>query len=356
MSWQGIAGHDRVVEQFRRCLARGRLASSFLFVGPPGVGKRSFALRFAQALLCDTVPEAELAPCGQCPSCLQVRSGNHPDVDVVSKPLDRAFIPVDAFIGPKERRMREGLCHNLGLKPSQGRRRIAIIDDADWMNVEGANCLLKTLEEPPPRSVMILIGTSPEKQLPTIRSRCQLIRFDPLDAETLSQLLIEQGIASDSETASSLARLAGGSLSQAIELADPAVIQFREALLRKLSTVAWDSVALAAEVNQFVESAGKEAPPRRARVRIAMAFAGDFYRALARRLAGNELADDETLQQAAAQAAGRWPGTAETAAACFDRCQNARQDIERMANPNLVIDCWADELRQLAGTGYLPVG
>ncbi len=353
MNWQGIAGHDRVVDQFRRVLARGRLASSFLFVGPPGIGKRTFALRFAQALLCENSSEAELNPCGRCPACLQVISGNHPDVDVVSKPADRTFIPIELFIGPKEKRMREGLCHNLGLKPTQGRRRFAIIDDADWLNVEGANCLLKTLEEPPPRSVMILIGTSAEKQLPTIRSRCQLIRFAPLDLETTANLLLEQEVVADRGAAEELARLANGSLSQAAELADPAILEFRGHLIARLALVAWDSVALAAEVNTFVEQAGKEAPPRRARVRLAMGFASDFYRALARQLAGNEIGDDAALQHAAATAAKLWPGSAETAVACFDRCLNARNDVERMGMPNLVIDCWADELRRLAKTGYL---
>ena len=212
MSWQGIEGHDEVVEQFRRAIARGRFASSFLFVGPPGVGKRMFAMKLAQALLCENAPEAELNPCGHCPACLQVASGSHPDVDVVSKPADRAYIPIESFIGPKERRMREGLCHNIGLKPTSGRRRIAIIDDADWLNVEGANSLLKTLEEPPPRSVLILIGTSLDRQLPTIRSRCQVIRFAPLAVETAAHLLVEQQVVADLDAARELAQLAGGSL------------------------------------------------------------------------------------------------------------------------------------------------
>ena len=76
--------------------------------------------------------------------------------------------------------MREGLCHDIALKPFRGGRKIAIIDDADYLNQEGANCLLKTLEEPPEKSVIILIGTSQQRQLPTIRSRCQIVRFAPL--------------------------------------------------------------------------------------------------------------------------------------------------------------------------------
>lgn len=353
MSWQGIEGHDAIVEQFRRAISRGRLASSFLFVGPPGIGKRKFAMKLAQALLCENVPEAELNPCGQCPACLQVASGSHPDVDVVAKPADRAYIPIESFIGPKERRMREGLCHNIGLKPVSGRRRVAIIDDADWLNVEGANCLLKTLEEPPPRSVLILIGTSLDRQLPTIRSRCQVVRFAPLDTETAANLLVEQQVVADLDAARELASLAGGSLSAAAELADEALRAFRRQLLAKLAMVEWDSVALAAEVNQFIEKAGKEAPARRARGRLVLGFAAEFYRNVARALAGLSPEGDAAMHDAAAKAAQKWPGTAETAAACFDRCVDARQEIDRMAMVNFVIDCWADEILRLAPTGYV---
>ncbi len=183
-----------MVEQFRRALARGRLASSFLFAGPEGIGKRTFALKLAQAMLCTTRPEETLDPCGTCPSCVQVAAGTHPDLHLVGKPEDKSFIPLELLIGDREHRRREGLCHNIGLKPYLGGRKIAMIDDADYLNAEGANSLLKTLEEPPPRSVLILIGTSPAKQLPTIRSRCQLIRFRPLPIQDGRRVVGVEGV------------------------------------------------------------------------------------------------------------------------------------------------------------------
>src|SRR6476469_3932446 len=201
MTWQNIRGHDRVVEKFRRALARGRLASTFLFVGPSGIGKRTFALALAKGLLCERVPEARLEPCGECPSCLQVASLNHPDVEVISKPADKAFIPLELLIGDAEHRMRAGLCYNIALKPYSGRRKISILDDADYLNKEGANCLLKTLEEPPPQSVLILIGTSEQRQLPTIRSRCQIVRFSPLTETDIAELLVSTGACSDPDRA-----------------------------------------------------------------------------------------------------------------------------------------------------------
>src|SRR5437763_1729385 len=105
MSWQSIRGHDAVVENFRRALARGRLASTFLFVGPAGIGKKAFALKLAQGLLCERVSEERLEPCGECASCRQVLSRSHPDVESLAKPADKAFIPVELLIGDADHRM-----------------------------------------------------------------------------------------------------------------------------------------------------------------------------------------------------------------------------------------------------------
>ena len=259
-AWNGLVGQDEVVEQFRRAVARGRLASSFLFAGPPGIGKRTFALKLAQALLCQNHPETDLDPCLHCPSCTQVDAGTHPDVEFVAKPDDKSFLPLELLLGDKEHRRREGLLHQIGLKPFMGGRKIAIIDDADFLNAEGANALLKTLEEPPPRSVLILIGTSPAKQLPTIRSRCQLIRFKPLDEEIVAGLLLEKGMAADAAEAKRLAHYSDGSLQRAVQLSDPDLWTFRGTLYQRLAEGAFDNVAFAPAVAQFVDAAGKEAP------------------------------------------------------------------------------------------------
>src|SRR5215471_14678268 len=101
-----IRGHQQIADRFRRALARGRLASTFLFVGPPGIGKRTFALTLAQGLLCERVPEERLDPCGECPSCRQVKALTHPDVELVTRPPDKNFIPLELLIGDAEHRMR----------------------------------------------------------------------------------------------------------------------------------------------------------------------------------------------------------------------------------------------------------
>lgn len=213
--WQGIAGHDEIAERFRRGLERGRMASTFLFVGPPGVGKRTFALKLAQSLLCQTRSAAALDPCGVCACCVQVAAGVHPDLLLISKPADKSFIPLSCFLGDDQHRMRAGLCHDIALKPFMGGRKIALIDDADYLNEEGANALLKTLEEPPPRSLLILLGTSADKQLPTIRSRSQIISFRPLPEPLIAQLLVSQGLVADPAEAARLAAFSEGSLERA---------------------------------------------------------------------------------------------------------------------------------------------
>ena len=190
--WQGILGHDAVAQRFRATLRRGRLASTYLFVGPSGIGKKKFAMMLAKALLCSEAGEDPLEPCGHCESCRLFAAGNHPDLDVVGVPPDKSALPVELFIGNKDHRNRDGLCHRLALKPYLGGRKIAIIDDADFFNQESANCLLKTLEEPPPRSLVVLIGTSATKQLPTIRSRAQVLRFQSLPVEVVADVLLQQ--------------------------------------------------------------------------------------------------------------------------------------------------------------------
>jgi len=342
--WHGIEGHDDVAGQFQRALARGRLASSFLYVGPAGVGKRLFALKLAEALLCQTRPEEAMDPCGQCPACTMVRAATHPDVQVVGKPADKSFIPLELLIGERERRRQEGLCHNISLKPFMGGRKIAIIDDADYLNEEGANCLLKILEEPPPRSVLILIGTSPARQLPTIRSRCQLIRFRPLPIETVAELLVSRQLVSESGEARRLAQYSEGSLQRALEFADPALWAFRSTLYQQLAQPVLDSLRLASATSEFVEQAGKEAPPRRQRLRQITLMSAEFYRQFLRALSGAPPSDDPDLNRYVEQAIRDLPTDPDKAAIRLDRCVEAASQIDRNANQTTLIEAWLDDL------------
>ena len=175
MSWEQIRGHEKVVETFRAAFTRGRLGQAYLFVGPDGIGKRLFALQLAKSLLCEN-PPSPLETCYRCPACAQVEAGTHPDVFRVRTPDGKHELPVEVI--------RE-FCGQMAMKPTRGSKKIGIVDDADDFNEESANAFLKTLEEPPPGSVLILLATSIDRQLPTILSRSQVVRFSPLQPEAL---------------------------------------------------------------------------------------------------------------------------------------------------------------------------
>ncbi len=355
MAWQGIEGHDRLVERFRSALERGRMSGSFMFVGPTGIGKHTVALKLAQTLLCETRPEVALDPCGTCPACMQVAADTHPDLLTVAKPPDRAFIPLELMIGDKDHRMREGLCHDIALKPYMGNRKVAIVDDADFMNVEGANSLLKTLEEPPPRSVLILVGTTPAKQLPTIRSRCRIIRFDPLSEDAVADLLLRRGHVSDSDEARKLAQLADGSVGRAMRITDAGLVEFRQRLFTALGQPALESVRLAGAVQSLVEDAGREAARRRARFHQVLDTAVDFYRHLMRLHSGGTGPHDPDLAHYVNEAADKIPGGAEGAAACIEHCLETGEFIDRNVHQTNLIEFWADRLAEIYLTGRTPV-
>ena len=353
-----LRGHDSVLDRFRRTIHAGRLASTFLFVGPPGIGKRSFALQLAQGLLCERRPDEALDPCGACPTCAQVLAGTHPDVVVVRKPADKNYIPLELLIGDKEHRMREGLCHDISLKPYSGRRKVAVIDDADYLNQEGANALLKTLEEPPPKSLLILIGTSEQRQLPTIRSRCQVVRFSPLPESDVADLLLSTGACSDEGLARKAAALSGGSLAKAIQWCDEAFLEFRAALFENLSQRDYDLPPLAKTVTSFVESAGKEGAEKRARMREVLTMGLGFYEQLIAALSSSTSSfapKDEALQKAAATTVRWWPGDAEAATYCVEICLDALAHVDANANLTALADWWLDELSQTARSGVMRV-
>src|SRR5262245_21693826 len=185
VSWKRVRGHEAQVRAFEHAVRRHRLAHAYLFVGPAGVGKRLFAGELARALLCENPPPDRLEACDRCPGCVQVEAGTHPDFFASARPEDSPNFPIDV--------MRE-LSRHLSLKPVRGRGKVAIVDDADDLddpitNNAAANAFLKTLEEPPPGSIILLVGTSAERQLPTIRSRCQVVRFAPLPPDVVTQLL-----------------------------------------------------------------------------------------------------------------------------------------------------------------------
>jgi DNA polymerase-3 subunit delta' len=339
VSWQRIRGHDAQVLGFTRAVERGRLAHAYLFVGPPGVGKRLFAGELAKALLCESPAPGRLEACNACTACTLVEAGTHPDYFAVGRPEEGHELPIEV--------MRE-LCRGFGLKSSRGRGKVAVLDDADDLNDASANCFLKTLEEPPPRSVFILIGSSPERQLPTIVSRCQVVRFAPLAQEVVAELLRQHELP-EASLIPRLARLSGGSPGQALALADPSLWQFRQRLLQELLRPQADTVALARAWMQFVEEAGKESGPQRRRAALVLRLLVEFlHDAVAVSLGGTpKLAEPQDLQMLR-DLAGRVE--TERLLKLLDRCLEADYHFGRYLQLVLAVEGLLDALgRLLAG-------
>lgn len=354
MQWESLLGHQSQYGWFETALGQGRLATSFLFVGPEGIGKRTFARLLAKSLLCRATPANQLVACGRCEDCAQVEASTHPDLIEVAKPAEKSSLPLDLLIGGSDNRMREGLCHDISLRPFGGRRKVAIIDDADYLNEEGANALLKTLEEPPINSLLILIGTSLQRQLPTIRSRCQSVLFHPLSKHDLTHLLLRLSIVEDQATAEELAKVSGGSLVAAQLLHDPELHEFRALLLEKLSVPKIPLAELSKSCNAIVDAAGKEGKLKRERLKVVMGFAAQFYRELTLRLdCGTQGVDpshiDGQLSKALDQASSYWRRGARSALECWETCLQSIENVDRNANQASLLEWWVAKLAEKSG-------
>jgi len=227
MSFYDIYGHEKKIEALRKALTQKRIGHAYLFSGIAAVGKKTLALKFAKALNCekeDTLHDS----CGECSSCRKIQRGNHPDIFSVK--ADGQFIRIDAIREIQEQ---------MKCKPLEAKQRVFIIDEADKMNDQAANALLKILEEPSLSNILILITSRPFSMPPTIISRCQHIRFNPLRFDTVAKFLIDR-MDMDNQKALLLASLSGGSVGRAMELNNDDIVTFRSELMELLSTTRRD--------------------------------------------------------------------------------------------------------------------
>ena len=359
MTWQGIQGHDKIVEFFRRAAQRGRLSGSYLFIGPDGIGKRRFAVALAKSLLCLNNPESDLNPCGVCTSCKEVDNNSHPDLEIVQKPTDKSLIPLELLIGDVEHRNSEGLCHFLSVKPQFAKRKIAILDDADYLNAEGANAMLKTLEEPPVNALFILLGTSAAKQLPTIRSRCRIVRFDPLSQENSMQILQSSKIVESPVQAKLLASIGQGSLANAIAWKEPEFLEFRQNILKILGEVPFSPAAFSKLLQDFAVQGDRKdsASKKRTVIHLAQITVIYFFMTLSRavacgfeEIAGNPEYDDYLVSMVKSRLT-KWKWDAETANQGIEITLKMEGMLSRNVHPMLLCDAWADSLAELFNTG-----
>lgn len=205
MSLSTLVGNERIKTWLRRAAGAGRLPGTLILAGPEGVGKRAFALAVAKALNC-LQPGPNFDSCDNCSVCMRIDTGQYSDVRVIEP--DGQFIKVD--------QVREVVNEN-HYRPFEGRRRVYIFESAERLREQAANALLKTLEEPPPTSLLILVTASPDALLPTIRSRAMQLRFAPLPADLMADYLKKNYQRPVAEI-KLLVQLAGGSIGRALSI------------------------------------------------------------------------------------------------------------------------------------------
>ncbi len=234
MPLDGLRAHRGLAERLLDEL-RTRPSHAYLFAGPRGVGKALVAAALAHSILCERnagpafcctpwrcpvraasaetrrtrASEAPASRCDCCAACVQVAAGVHPDFTYVARPADRTDVLIEQV---------RDLIVRLGIRPARGARRVAIIDDAETLNLPAQNALLKTLEEPPGHAIIILVTASERALLDTVRSRLRPVRFGALGVGDLEAILRERGV-TDAARAGAIARLARGSAARALALA-----------------------------------------------------------------------------------------------------------------------------------------
>jgi DNA polymerase-3 subunit delta' len=247
MIWTTV-GQDEALAALARALESERQAHAYLFVGPTGVGKRTAALDFAAALNCTS----DVRPCGECRACRDTYAGKHPDVEYVAP----GGICDESDHGDHAASRNLRICQVrrlqrvLSLTPYGGGRRVAILDDADTLHVEAANAFLKTLEEPPTGTVIILLVEREERLPETVQSRCQRVVFRRVARDTIEAALAERGV--DGERAAIIASQAGGRIGWAIRaVEDETLLSERETMLDAALRI-----ARAGRVERFEWAAG----------------------------------------------------------------------------------------------------
>jgi len=227
----GIVGHEWAVEHLRRSVARGRVAHAYLLAGPRNIGKTTLALRLAQALLCERTGGD---PCLECRGCRRAERGNHPDLRWTSLAAQAATERSETA----SRELKIGTVRewqrDIDLRPFEAQQRVFVLEDAQALNDSSSNALLKTLEEPPPYAVLILSAHGSGELLPTIVSRCRVLRLRPLGRATVAGALSERYNISEQDAAL-LAAWSAGRIGWAFEAAEhPELLEQQQQRLDEL--------------------------------------------------------------------------------------------------------------------------
>ncbi|MDA1184533.1 MAG: DNA polymerase III subunit delta' [Acidobacteria bacterium] len=337
MPFRSVAGHPRVLALLARAVARDTLPPALLLAGPRGVGKRRTAVALAEVLNCLELPaagDAETDACGACSSCLRIARRVHPDV-VIIEPGDTGAIKIDEI---------RDVIDRANYRPFEGRRRAVIVDDADAMVPAAQNALLKTLEEPRPGSVFVLVSSMPDALLPTVQSRCPRLRFGRLSASDVAGVLMRDHEYDEAEARAAAAD-ADGSVGAALASRSVDLLGARDAARRLLEQVAQASdparrLGSAADLTGKKGRAGKKSTPAAEREQLAacLRVLASLLRDLGLLGSGADAGSlsNADLQPDLGRLAGAFGGERSTRA--FVAVDRALGALERNASPKIVAD------------------
>jgi DNA polymerase-3 subunit delta' len=343
--WSQLKGHDEQRELFRRSLKRNRLSHAYALVGPEGIGKLQFARLLAQSCFCQKRDFDQLEVCGDCRACRGFAVGSWPDYTEIGVPEGKSEIPIALLAGSPEKRGREGLCYELSMSPQASDRRVAVINDAGQMNTESANALLKTLEEPPSQALILLVCDQPESLLPTIRSRCQLVRFFPLTDSEVAAIILQQELVESEEEAARIAQLSGGSLETARQLLSPELRSLRDTVAAEISRLdGMKPLELASRVTSGIEEISSNTSEQRQNAQWLLKFVADALQARLRGLCSGDLSDPLT------ERLGVRLGI-DLLAPMVDRTVTAAAQISGSSPVKLVMEALFDEVAQMMRRG-----
>ncbi|MBI3029761.1 MAG: DNA polymerase III subunit delta' [Candidatus Rokubacteria bacterium] len=349
MAFDAVRGQPAAVDVLTRALASGRVAHAYAFVGPPGVGRKLTAVEFAKALLCphpmpltsSPLPGGEkqgeggmvrVNACGSCPACRRVEAGTHPDYMLIAPTPPEGRTSGTLLIRIEAIRQLE---QRAALRPAEGAWKVFIVDDAGRMTPEAPQAFLKTLEEPPAHTVIILILAHARELPATVLSRCQVVRFMPLREEEAVALLQARGM--DEDTARLLARASQGRPGVALAQDPAAWLERRELALAILAEVGADG---AAAIFKWGETLGRD----RARMEQLIETWWLWHRDLLCAKAGGDprllLHGDRAAELTRQAAARSWEGLVEGLAACRD----AWQALQRNVTPRLTLEVMLSRL------------
>jgi DNA polymerase III subunit delta' len=329
MAFRDLKGHRHLLDLLTGAAMRRAVPQSLLFSGPEGVGKRQVAIALAQAVNCTAAQNQSAdAGCGECSACRKIARGVHPDV-LVLEPGESGSIKVED--------VRDAI-GRAAYRPFEGQRRVTIVDSADAMVPHAQDALLKTLEEPPPGSIFILISARPDALLPTIRSRCYQLRFGRLDEADVAAILRERHGWSDAD-AKAAAALADGSVGAALEAESDEAAETRGAAADLLRGVA-SAKGAGARLDQARDLAAPERDELARRPRAAASMLRDMQLLAAR--ADERLLANADLRDELAGLSSRYDVTRGLDG--FDAIDRALAALERNASPKVVADWIALEL------------